>query len=348
MAIVSIIGNSPSSGSTLLADLLDSIQWSACGVELDFFSNKEVYNFSKYRKNIYQTSNSPSIYRSRNGVNIDRLHSYGLNVAGFQKMVKSASNLNEFVDNFADYYLALRGKDKNSILFEKTPQNINCIGEFLSTFKNGYFIHLVRNPLYVYLSLLNRGLPKFVALMAWYFDVAKYFKYKNHERVILVKYEKLVEQPFKIVKDILKLITNKDVSEEEIKYGYGNNRYRREFSIKLKSWKVKDYGKIKNADNVIASNENLVDFCQLLNIKIHPKYAEIFDIEEISFIESIKEFNYYDYIVEELSSIKLGSEIPAKTKEDHKRLLMKWFHDFKNKDAKLSHLKYYLNPIQKI
>ncbi len=347
MATISIIGNAPSSGSSLFADLLDSTDYSNCGLELNLFSNKEIYNFSKYKKNIFCTSRSSSIYLFRNGISINSINSYGLNTTKFRKMVNEASDLNEFIDNFANEYLVFREKDEKGILFEKTPQNINCIGEFLGTFKDAYFIHLVRNPLYVYLSLLNRGFPKYVALTTWLVDVAKYFKYRNDKRVILVKYEKLVEQPFKIVRDILKLITNRDVSVEEIKYGYENNRYKREHSIKLESWKMKEYGVIKNANNVIPDTEDLTDFCKILNVKINPKYAELFDLEEISFIESIKEFGYYDQIVEKSSSVKFGSEIPTKTKADYKRLLLKWFKDYLQNESKGPYLKYYLNPIQK-
>lgn len=347
MATISIIGNSPSSGSTLLADLLDSTQYSACGVELNFFSNKRIYNFSEYRKNIFQTSSSSSIYLYRNGVNIHRLHSYGLDISEYKKIVEMASDLSGFVDNFANDYLGLRGKNENGIFFEKTPQNINCIGDFLHTFKDGYFIYIVRNPLYVYLSLLNRGFPKYIALITWLIDVAQYFKYKEHKKVILVKYEELVELPFKHVKDVLRVITNKTISEDEIKYGYENNRYRKAHSKKMKKWKINKYGKVENANYTVFSKENLTDFSTLLNAKIHPTYAEIFDLEEISFIELAKEFDYYDWIIERLSSVKCENTIPTKTKEDYNRLLIKWLGDFIKKDSKWSYLKYYLNPIEK-
>lgn len=348
MALISIIGNAPSSGSTLFADLLDSTDYSACGVEMELFSNREIYNFSKYKNNIFCTSSSSSIYSFRNKININAIDSYGFNRVKFRQMINKATDLNTFVGNFANEYLAFRQKDVKGIWFEKTPRNINCIGEFLRTFKNAYFIHIVRDPLYVYLSLLNRGFPKYVALTTWLVAVAKYFKYRNDKRIILVKYEELVEQPFKIVRDIIKLITNKDVLEEEIKYNYERNRYRMENLITLESWKVKEYGVIKNANNVIPSTEDLKEFCKILNGKINPKYAEIFDLEEISFIESIKEFGYYDQINEKSSSVKFGSEIPTKTKADYKRLLIKWFRDYIKNDSKRSYMKYYLNPIQKI
>ncbi len=348
MAIISIIGNAPSSGSTFFADLLDSSVSSACGLEMNLFSNRKTYDLSKYKKNIFCSSRSSSVYRFRNKLNLNAINSYGFNKARFSEMVNDSMDLNAFVEDFASEYLAFRNKDSNGIWFEKTPENINCIGEFLRTFKNAYFIHIVRNPLYVYLSLLNRGFPKYVALTTWLVDVAKYFKYRNDKRVILIKYEELVEQPFKIVGDIIKLITNKDVLEEEIKYGYESNRYRMEHLIKLESWKVKEYGVIKNANNVIPGTGDLIAFSKILSMKINPEYAEIFDLGEISFIESIKEFGYYDQIVETLSSVKFGSEIPTKTIADYKQLLIKWFRDYMQNDSKWSYLKYYLNPIQKV
>ncbi|MCK4882859.1 MAG: hypothetical protein KAR31_11720 [Candidatus Omnitrophica bacterium] len=94
-----IIGNSPSSGSTLLADLLDSTNVSACGNELNLFSNKNIYNFTEFKKNIRRSSATFSVGRIRNTINVHRLYGYGLNEKEFVEFIKSSENLPESSGN---------------------------------------------------------------------------------------------------------------------------------------------------------------------------------------------------------------------------------------------------------
>lgn len=344
--MISIIGNAPSSGSTFLADLLDSTKYSACGVELNLFSNTKFYDFGRFKKNIQCSSRSFSIHRIRNRINSHRLHSYALDNKELSQMVSSSQNTHEFVEKFTSSFLALRGKEEGGIVFEKTPENINCIGEFLNTFQDSYFIHIVRNPLYIYPSLLRRNFPSYIALTSWLIDVAKYIKYKDHPRAILVRYEDLITNPFKITQDILQKTANiTGLSEDEIKKGYEHNRYRQIFSKKIKTWQVHRYGTIENANEQNLSRGTLMNLSRLLNAKVSPAYAQIFGITPISFLEAISQFGYYDDILAQLQNFRGHQKIPQKTLPAYLRLFLKWEEDFRHADASVSQLGIYLNPV---
>ena len=73
------IGNSPSSGSTYLADLLDSLPYAVCGPEINLFSAKDYFaEFDKIKKQGFYSSASPAVYQTRQRLLEDKLCSWGL------------------------------------------------------------------------------------------------------------------------------------------------------------------------------------------------------------------------------------------------------------------------------
>ena len=85
-----------------------------------------------------------------------------------------------------------------------------------------------------------------------------------------------------------------------------------------------------------------------MKLKISSKYAETFNSSEVTFIEAIKEFGYYNEIIDELKKYSRRTNSLRKTKKDFIRLLADWFIDLVHNDAKLSKLRDYLNPVQEI
>lgn len=335
-----LIGSAPSSGSTLLADLLDSSNFSACGEETKIFANKHIYNNFEYFKanfekgfRLYTVHNYGKIY-------FHFLCKYGINLQEFKEILTNSSNVKDFVKILKLKYLAFRGKKIDGILFEKTPENLNALNEFLQTF-NSYFIAIVRNPLYVYKSLKRRGFPDYIALLTWLVDNAKLVKYKNNEKVLIIKYEDLVNDPFETVSDIFKQI-GFPISAKKLKKGYLNNNYKKYCSIKLKEWRIKDFGKIRNANTLENINKkDLENFGRMMNVKITKNYANFFDIKEISFKELCDIFNYkIDYIKTD--------KIITPTTLERKWILNRWKFDLKNNEATEKDKAYYINIIEKV
>ena len=53
-----------------------------------------------------------------------RLHKYGLNFDELKYMAKVSTSVSDFIDKFSESYLALRGKSRDGIVFEKSVRNL--------------------------------------------------------------------------------------------------------------------------------------------------------------------------------------------------------------------------------
>ena len=291
------------------------------------------------------SSIASSVYVTRNGTNFSRLHSYGLDRKGFDELVRGANTVQDFAESFSAYFFALRGKQENAVLFEKSPQNIDCINDFLINFRDSHFVHLVRNPLFVFSSLLRRGFPPYIALSTWLIDMAKYYKYADNERIILVKYEKLTGDPFGQARMILKEVTGIDTDETVIRKGYENNRYRQLHSKKNTAWSISEYGKVGNA-NIRSFTESEIELLSTLNnICVGKRYAEKFDLSPICFTEAAEKFDYQESVSQ---VTKPTQSIPHKTINDSIWLLRIWMKDLLQGDCTLMDIPVYLNPISRV
>ena len=290
--MISIIGSAPSSGSTLLADLIDSSEFSACGEELDLFANRNFYDFNKFKKDPFRNSGTCSVYLDRTHFDAHNFYMYGFDEKKFLEVLANSSNQNELIGTLRNIFIEHRRKNSDCIWFEKTPQNINSIGEFLSLFNTSYFIYIVRNPLYVFSSMLNRGFTPGISLLTWFIAAAKFYKFKNHERAILVKYEDLVENPFRVTSDLLSRLSKRNISSDSIKESFSKNTYRKEHVPRIDSWGVSDYGTIRNANTKKLDKETIALFCKYQTLKINKGYATKFGLSEMSFSDLIEEYGY--------------------------------------------------------
>lgn len=336
--MLSLVGSPPSSGSTLLADLLDSTAYSACGPELEFFSNKNLYDFHQFKKNIKETSHVVQLRSTGIFPKYNRLDAFGLDEKNLHRKVHKASNLTEFFDDFAAYFLAFRNKDTKGIMFEKTPQNLNCVKEYLQHYPKGFFIIIVRNPLYVYNSLLNRKWGSYTALCTWLISTATFINLLDHKKVILIKYENLVNSPFEITSAILKSIKNLNVPPSIIESGYKGNDYRAKFSPALKSWEFKSRNMIRNANKKIIQPKIKEEFSKLLNVKISKLYADHYGIPDMSFQTILKQLGYEDDVMELLSDVRPKYGMPQYTWQDFRKLTAKWIREIKGGHSNLGDL----------
>jgi len=339
-----LIGNAPSSGSTLLADLLDSTPISACGPELEFFCNKNLYDFSKFKQKP-TISNIANLKSTGIYPQYQRLNSYGIKKDLLFNMINSSTDLNDFIDTFSNHFLDFRNKNKDGIVFEKTPQNINCIQEFLNQ-TNGYFIYITRNPIYVFNSLINRGWGSYIALGTWLITTAQYISYHNHPRVILVKYEELVKSPFKIVNSIIKKTSGIELSIDTIEKTFSENVYRKQYSTSIKSWGVNnEKGKVKNANEKKISNDRLEQFSLAYNMSINSSYSNHYSIPACSYNDLINQLGYTKECHEMTSKITKLDKL-QKSNWDQKKLFSKWLREFIGGHSKMNDFSIFKNPLQ--
>ena len=331
-----LLGNSPSSGSTLLSELLDSTPLSMSGEELGLFASKKFY--TKYKEAESESSLSKSVYVARNGLFNNGLSSYGLTREEVSYMLRSSSSSEDFVEQFHMHYKEFRNKDAD-IWFEKTPQNLTCISEFLEMFPDSFFIHIVRNPLHVYKSLLKRGYPDFVALSTWLIDVASFYKYRSHERVISLQYEDLLERPYVIVSELLDKVGGAKLAPDELEKCHQENTYREKYTIKIDSWSKSSHGKVnKENRNKSIDKETLDGFSAFRQLVVSEAYAEKFGIESCSYIDLVNFFGY-----EDLLELEVKKSL-HKSLRDYKYLASKFWHDFKNDDCRIVDFLTYMSP----
>ena len=230
------------------------------------------------------------IYQTRQGLAVERLCAYGIEKLLLDEIVAESRSFKEFCFRIFEVFSALRGK-KCLLYFEKTPQNIHCAKEFLETFDDSYFIHIIRNPIYVFKSLRKRNVPSYIAANTWLIDVSRAYELRNHPRFVTVRYEDLVRDPFGVVIGFLnKLSISFDASE--LAELYRNNQYRKIASRKIKTWSVSQYGVIANANKKEITQEDRKVFSYMARTIISDSYAAKFNLEQVSFQTLL---NYYSY-----------------------------------------------------
>lgn len=236
------IGGSPSAGTTLLADLLDSVPGLGCDPELGFLCVPEAYTFDEEfrskvrRREVFDVRGRYSA--PRHFLNEKYLSLVGLDQAGLERLVGRANDLPDFVGRFAEHRARSRGK-RIDILVEKTPLNINHIADFCTTFPEGLFIAVVRDPRSVVASLVRRGFSLVEATLTWLIQTHASMEAWRHSNAVVLRYENLIEDPFGITRDLVRRF-GIEVSVEEISKNYSQNEFRASIP-RVKSWTVQGF-----------------------------------------------------------------------------------------------------------
>lgn len=329
------VGSTSSAGSTLLADLFDSVPGFACGIELNMFSNRMMFNdFDRFKKDIeigYQTA---AMDKDKVNINYHRLESFNTTEAELKDMIRNSQNVHDFIYKFKSEYLSFRGEDKQ-VWVEKTPKNIHAAEPFLNTFEDGYFVHVIRDPRFVYNSIhLHRNRPRYISASSWVLDNSSGFQIRNNPRYICVRYEDLVKRPFQLVSEIVEGL-GFDADEETIEKRYRNNTYRMKYSKKNVKWSVKKFGTIKNANDEKKLRGMEGHYPHIFGLKVNKKYGLIHGLPEVSYKTLCDE---YDYTVETSSTRSIFDP------KSRMALFRKFRSDHRTGDVKLSDLIPYLTP----
>lgn len=220
-----MMGGCGSSGTSLLSHLLNSHPSIYSGSELFLLNKKKLYKNNTFQylkpkfRSILMRSSRHKIAKLFNRENTipttgmlkndllggstyaERRHtltfihepeSHGFTKEQIVKIADISMNFKEFVDSFFGIILARTGKKRWA---EKTPTNCYCIGEFLSLYPSGKYVHIVRDGRDVVPSLIKRGAPPEVAVRRWLHDTSMGLPYRNNSRYYEVKYEDLVINP---------------------------------------------------------------------------------------------------------------------------------------------------------
>ncbi len=188
---------SGSSGSTILAQLLDNHPDIVCGEELGLFSKPVVYRRYEYlRKRSFLISRfgiSSNPYFHDRSI-LRNLVSYNLTKKKVWRWVRSSLDIQELSETIKGHVLQMTQK---KIWAEKSPENIMTISDFISAFPRAKVIHIVRDPRDVVLSLMKRGLSLLSAAETWLVSVSCIQGCRQRENILEIRYEDLVCEPEK-------------------------------------------------------------------------------------------------------------------------------------------------------
>lgn len=236
------VGGAPSSGTTLLADLLDAAPGYACPPELYVYCFPEAYGFSKAfreaaRDGIKARTAAPYGIDTA-FFNTKYLPKVGMTAAQFDEALEMSDTLAEFMDRVGAHLAVLRAKPVE-VLVEKTPINANCANLFCDT-QDGVYINVVRDGRAVCASLMRRGYSLYEAALIWLYQTQKPTKRPN---LLTVRYEDLVADPFMVTAKLTRLI-GLPGHPKVIAKGFRTNAYRANIP-RIATWSAREYtGKV--------------------------------------------------------------------------------------------------------
>ena len=318
-----LVGNAPSSGSTLLADIIDSAPFTACGPELEFFCNRNLCNFSEFQVDPTQSSYSMTLRSTRIETRWDHLKAYGYTKDAWIGSIKSASNITDFSREFVSHFLNFREKDGSGYVFEKTPQNVNNFRWFAQTFPESKMIYLVRNPAFVIDSLLKRGWGRYTAAATWLINVAIIWPFRDHPQFISLKYEDLVDAPFEKVSRLIELCCEgRRIEPSDLSEAYKKNRFRVDNAKHLDSWTTTSDREVGNANKKELTKRGRALMGELLHMKVSKEYAEAYDLPEVTMREALEYFGYLSDFEQRILPTDKNVRI-SKSRNDYVKLVMK-------------------------
>ncbi|MEM7228004.1 MAG: sulfotransferase [Planctomycetota bacterium] len=239
---VMCVGGSPSSGSTLLADLLDSTPGLMCPPELYVLCVESAYCFDDAFRATARARQPFGVHAQY----VDPVRFFndkyaehtGVTSAVLDDLLTNARDLREFMFGLA----AQVGKHRSispAGFVEKTPINVNCAPMFCHMFPEGVFVHIVRDGRDVCASLVRRGFTLYEAALIWMSQVHAGRLAAVAENAVEVRYEDLLERPFEIAADLGARVGT-SVDPDDIQARLLDNTYRAGLP-RIASWQVPEF-----------------------------------------------------------------------------------------------------------
>jgi len=343
--VIVAVGCAPSSGSTLLADLIDSIPDAVCGSEVKLFSVRAHYDdgVTALRGARLPSSPTGSCVAAREQLIAGRLYRYGLNTRRVREMADESDCFPAFAATFLGHLAALRGR-AGRLLVEKTPRNAHTARSFLDAFPSGRYVHVVRHPAWVCASQLRRGRPPYLAASTWLIDNAPAWQLRDHPRVLTVKYEELVQAPFELAAR-LGAGLGTTVTAGELAELYPRNYYRRFYSRKALAWSITRYGELGDANRTPPGAASIAALANIANSRVGDGYARHLEVPMAGLLEVAEHFGYELDRLPGWPSIAARPSRPRREPAALRFLAGKWRTDMLRGDASPWDLPAYLRPV---
>lgn len=217
-----LVGGSGSSGSTLLAALLDNHPDIVCGPEMSFFSKADIYgDFATFRRNLpkYLEKGVPTRGYLPAVRMLRRKEFYGFSAEDMIQWASESTDLQAFVIRMQQHVLELKEKKRFA---EKTPLNSYCFRQFSEVFPEAKIVHITRDGRDVACSLMKRGYSMFQATSRWLCETSAGLACRDLPGYYELRYEDLVREPERIVRGVCEHI-GAEFSPQMLERDSGNN-----------------------------------------------------------------------------------------------------------------------------
>lgn len=188
-----LIGGSPSTGSSLLRQMLNRHSAIYCGPETQLFTHPQLFvKWDKVKSHLLRKPllTSPDVHLTK-GANLVG-EEQGWSQADLDALISGSRDFKEFCEAYFSHSASMYD---DQIWMDKTPSNVLSFETFLNTWDDAYVVHIVRNPLDIVASLVQRGLSLFLAVSRYLFNSAHALQCRDNERYLLLRYEALVTSP---------------------------------------------------------------------------------------------------------------------------------------------------------
>jgi len=191
-----ILGNAPSSGSTLLLSLL--------GAHPDVYQTRELNIFDKPDWVSGRTKDLRERWSSYAKRRYDRHFpcEHSLIFTGFSSIPDYSESSLDYASFVCDALGKAASEDGRSVAVEKTPNNIFSLPFLHTALPHAKFVIIVRHPASVFKSLRRRGFDPFTATARWYFPNLIARAMQDLPRVHTITYEELTQQPGSMLRSI--------------------------------------------------------------------------------------------------------------------------------------------------
>lgn len=202
-----LIGGSPSTGSSVLVNVLNRHPELAAGPETYLFIHPDLYReWDRYghyllKRDRFRGLKSIGWFR-KNGADL-LLPEYGWDPAGLAALLNRSASFPEFVEGYFSTAMTRKGATQ---WIEKSPSNSLAFPDFLKFFPEGKVIHTTRNPYDAVASLIARGHSPWYAAGAFVLNAAMALRSAEHPRYRLLRYEDWLLDPQKELRQVLNFL----------------------------------------------------------------------------------------------------------------------------------------------
>lgn len=202
-----ILGNAPSSGSSLLQVLLQRHPNIAGRGEIAILDKPGLYEESpaSFQKNIgrWLHLGYPEIYFGGGADLFVHLDQYPWTRETLREYCLSCDSFPEMLKGFFAHNSRVWGRPR---WLEKTPPNIYCFRQIREVFPDAQFIQIVRDARDSMVSYYRRNRDPFLTAGQWYYAMMAGLQYSDWENFLVVKYEDLVEKPAETLQGVCEFL----------------------------------------------------------------------------------------------------------------------------------------------